>query len=382
MLLNIVIIYSIVALQYFQTEQTVSDQNNISENIARKFLDSCPDKTSKERCYTEQFREFTRSNYIKQSIAVLDALQTIDKDARGCHLISHIISGTETDKDPSKWKELIAQVPASACTGGFLHGILESIASRDPNFYLDEKKIDEICVFIRDSQGSYSLSNCAHIMGHILLAQEQGSISNAVNICGQVPSNMSYECFSGVFMENMTRDNLLAHGISEKIPWNTDTIRAQEQICAQTSNPTSNQACWRELAHMYAFVTHNSPQAVYDKCQKAPSKQSAVDCYLHSVGIMSVSGAKIPGLHQQLCEPLKDQPTDRLKCVQWAIGSMLSSSVEFIDEVLLFCVNVHKTDQPACFQRIVSIVELQKLDSNKNIELCQKINTHYKIKCP
>lgn len=382
LVINIVIVYSLIVREEFQLNKNLHNSNNSSARIAQEFADNCREENSKEYCYVEQFRPLAKNNNLQTSINVLYDLQKIDQDARGCHLISHIISGTETEKDPTKWKQLIAEVPGTACTGGFIHGVLEAVASNDPDFYLDGKKVNELCIFIREVQEGSGMSNCAHIMGHILLAQEQGSISNATDVCDQVQPGMLYECYSGVFMENMTRDNLLAHGVSQKIPWNTDTIRAQEQICSLTKNNTSNQACWRELAHMYAYTTRNSPQEVYKLCQKAPLEQSAVDCYLHSVGIMSVSGAKIPGLHQNLCQPLKDKPTDHLKCVQWAIGSMLSSSVDFIDEVLLFCDNTPTTDQPACFKRIVTIINLQKLDESKNKEICDKINTHYKIQCP
>lgn len=375
----ILVVYSLIIQTLFINHYTSAKTVDQISITAQSFAQKCVGADSKELCFVEQFRPYTTQHTFEQAVQVLHRLQLIDPAARGCHLISHVISTTEAEKDLSKWKDLLAKVDSNDCTGGFIHGVIEAVSSADPNFHLDGKTITDVCTYVKNTQGGLGESNCSHIMGHIALAETAADIPKALKICDQINPNQQFECFSGVYMENMTRDNLLSHGVGEKLPWNKGVINSQEQLCqkAQIYSVDNVRACWREMAHMYAFSNDNKPPKVYELCQHAPTPRSRQDCYLHAVGIMTVSTSFNPDNLKEVCAPFTNSKTDYLSCTEWAMGSMLTSSLNFIDRVTQLCSLAPNDYQLQCFNSIGQRLASQLKDKSKIAEVCQKLPNQF-----
>lgn len=337
-------------LPFFKKEQNFDSKKDLALKEAEKIFKECGDKKG-ERCYSQKLADFTKTHDLTFALQTLSALEDVDPQARGCHLIAHAITLAETSKNPEKWKDILSTVDSQSCSGGFIHGVIEARSRLDSNFVLNAATIPELCFYIAETKGQGGEFNCAHIMGHILMATEDGDIPKSVTICSQLPKKLQYECYSGVFMENETRDNLIAHGLAERIPWNRKTTSEQEALCRQYDGlPT--QACWREISHMFAFITGNNPIKTYKECKRAPTKEAVEDCYLHGVGIMISSSKFDVGNIKDVCSPFLENGKDFQECVMHAIGSLMYSSPKFADRVIRLCSEIPEKYQEACFQRL------------------------------
>ena len=189
--------------------------------IAEGFYKDClAEGRLDEFCYSKKFGELSQRESLQTNLAVLTQLEQIDPNARGCHSIAHTITFFVLEKNPDSWQEMLNQVSSNRCSGGFVHGVLEAHSRFDKNFVLNEKTIPEICSLLPEGEEEH---NCSHILGHILLATNEGYISSAVGVCQKIPQALRNECLGGVFMENMTLDNLIAHGIVEiHLNWNLE----------------------------------------------------------------------------------------------------------------------------------------------------------------
>ena len=319
---------------------------------ANQLLAACRKNGGGEFCYANQFGLLTKATSLKHAIDTLYAVQSVDTVARGCHLISHSISIAETEKDPSIWKEIIAEVPPDVCTGGFVHGVLEARMIVDKNFTIDANTVPEVCAIVdKNTGGRGKDQDCSHIMGHLLMVETGGDIKTASAVCDSIPQNLQYECQSGVFMENETRENLISHKLKERLFWNEEATKAQEDICRQYTG-TAAKGCWREVVHMYAFIAKDDPLAVYRRCSAAPEKGIVDDCYLHGVGIMAVSFRFDQSNFGKFCTPYTNEKGLYYQCMSITIGSLLTSTPEFSDRAIAFCNAVAEESKYDCFGRL------------------------------
>lgn len=386
-LVNTILFLLILSCVLYYRHQSLTQNIHPELVDASRIMRECENiPGSKEQCYAEKFYKLTASNPIEYSISVLKELQKIDSQSRGCHLISHSISGAETEKNPYEWKKLFSKVSARLCTGGFIHGIVEEASVKIPDLVIDASTIPEICKLILNKSGDTAEFNCAHIFGHILLADRQGSITLANNVCNELPDKLQYECYSGVYMENMTRDNLVSHGVAVKIPWNKETTLAQQQLCVDASlkgflSDAQVNSCWRELVHMYAFISNSYPPDVYELCQSAPTPQSKEDCYFHGLGIITASHQFDEKYMGDLCKPYLNDPELIQKCVGWAIGSMLNSSTEYIDRISILCMSIPKENVNRCFQSVGARLQYIVKDESSRNDICNRVPTEYRSVC-
>ena len=104
-------------------------------------------------------------------------------------------------------------------------------------------------------------------MGHLVLTKEQGELNDGLDICRLGIEKYRYGCFTGVFMENLTRENLVDHGYSEPIKWDQAALSAHKSLCSQYTGVVSR-ACWREVAHLFHQLTGPKPQELYKLCSE------------------------------------------------------------------------------------------------------------------
>lgn len=348
-------------------------------NQAKGIFESCGEGKGGEQCYSKELAVLTKNKTLDFALQTLSALEEIDPNARGCHLIAHSITLAETSKDPSKWKELLSKVDSNDCSGGFVHGVLEARSRLDSSFELNEKTIPEICDYVGQTHGQGGEFNCSHIMGHILMAENSGDIEKSNSICSKIAKDLQYECFSGVFMENETRDNLVAHGISQHIPWNGATTKEQEELCRKYDGVASR-ACWREVVHMYSFISFDNPQEVFKLCSQAPDVLNRDECYLHGVGIMTASNRFNLENMRIICEPyLQDEQSFKV-CMGFVVNSLVMSSPKFADRVIRFCNEISEDYRKGCFQKLGD--QLGTLVSpHERQSLCIKAPENYKSLC-
>ncbi len=366
-----VIFLGILLWGHFHTQKPVlPDPYQIA---AQTIQTACAKESIKEHCYAKQFGELTKRHDMEFAKQTLLTLQKTDNQARGCHFISHAIAYAETLKDVSRWKELLAQQNPGMCSGGFLHGIIEIYTGAHPNITVDAPFISEVCSVVKQRGGEF---DCSHIMGHLLLVENDVDIAKSVTTCSQISKDFSqFECYSGVFMEYLTRENLVAHRVASYVPWNENFIAEMEQICSIYSGVAS-QGCWREISHVYAFVYKNDPDQVLTACHRAPDEETARFCYRHAVGIMTVSSGFNQDKFDRVCSVFTDETLFN-ECVSQLVSSMMVSSHEFFEPLRSYCDRIPEQSRFNCYERLFSYIQNQK----ERQMYCKKIDTRFHNAC-
>lgn len=348
-----------------------------AQEVALDLKDKC--QAAGEQCYSNEFAKLAKAESLATSLAVLNEVNKIDPGTRGCHLIAHSISIESTLKDPDNWQDVLSKIPADKCTGGFLHGIFEARQSDDPSIRIDEKTIPEFCKIVKTKAKGGTEWDCAHIFGHLLVVVNEVDLTKANSVCAKLPENLQYECYSGVYMENETREGIINHGLGTHIPWNENTTQDQQKLCEDATGIEAN-ACWREISHMFSYIAKGYPPKLYSYCQEAGVEKWIDDCFLHGVGVMVVTTGFDPKNFPILCSPYEEDNNKYAMCLSWGIGSMLTSSPEFVNMAITLCESVPFRFKEGCFQRVSDRLA-RVVPAEKLAEYCKDMPYPYQKRC-
>lgn len=326
---------------------------------AKKVDQLCKNSTDKDRCYGSEFYQITKKNDLKYAIDVLTYLQKIDpQNTNGCHFISHKISQAQTEKDPSRWREVIKRVSPSNCTGGFLHGVIEAHMATDPNFTINEDSFKKICDDVYAKHRTwFAWRGCVHNMGHLILVEQDGNIQNAVTACDKINnSGTQYECLSGAFMEKITGENLLAHGLLDHIPsWDERLSKNTEELCKNYSG-TSARACWKVISYVYFATSNHDPVGLYEKCQRAPESSMRDECFIYGAGNLVVTTRFDRSNLRGVCHQFDFDNPLFAPCMSQTMGALLTSTTENISLVSDLCNKTYDNFKKTCFVELIEIL--------------------------
>lgn len=320
--------------------------NHATIEAAQSAAIFCRDETAYDHCYQEKLSQIAKVNGLVFSRQVLEQLWDIDDRTRSCHAIAHRIALAQIEKLPSSWDKLLATIDPQACSGGFFHGILEGHTRFDSSFQITDEQITKLC----DRQdGAYSQGSCLHIMGHLLLVEHYPNLKKAIAFCDGL-TLPSYECYSGIFMENITRQNLNEHGLASQITWTKESSQTYEQLCASYQGEAAK-ACWGNMGFMYAAVYNDDADKVYELCSKASREVLQTNCYMRAVEKIAVTGASQSQINS-LCNPYKNDQIHLTHCMVRVVSAMLTSSVKFYDRGTNFCAVLPNIYQKPCYEEI------------------------------
>lgn len=362
-------------------------KNNQVKNIAsdaNALVDECEKQSNWQRCYANRIGEYNKIHNLDITLKVLDKVENLDVKTRGCHLLAHKIATSEVEKDPSKWLEIFNFVDQTSCTNGFIHGVLEGRSRFDSNFKIDENVIPQICQQIEEKTSKRTKlaidDACAHVLGHILLAEQDGDIEKSVQVCEKVDKE-SYRshCFNGIFMENITRDNLLIHSEALPMPMNRSSANDLEILCEKFQG-IARIACFREIAHLYTLIDKNEPLAVFKDCMRGKNKEEGKACYFHALNLFIADQKFTSQELANLCINFVSED-DLKNCISFYLGPLLFSSTKFIDRATDFCLNVNEDMRGFCFRAIGDKLEKLGIDDNQRLNLCSVAPEEYVNLC-
>jgi hypothetical protein len=272
--------------------------------------------------------------------------------SQGCHLISHVIASEEVAKANRSWEEIIAKVPVEDCGGGFIMGAIEGQQLFNQEFRLDEHTIPLVCEKTKQQASNVNTDQmCTHIMGHLVLVELKGNVEKATNVCSKTNFQSKYECLAGVFMENLLRRNLVAHGVGERFAWNEETLQAEKERCSEYSGQQAN-ACWRELSHMIVYISRANPNAVFSQCSIAPNTTMQTECYIHAVGLMTQSTSFQRDDLSRLCMPYQGDKLLFSRCITMAINTIDTNSSHLKPFIRTTCDALNELDKQDCYATI------------------------------
>lgn len=309
----------------------------------QSIYDSCKELSGKEQCYGKAFASLTKQTDMKYAFLVLRELQKKDTEARGCHFIAHSISIAETEKDPSKWKDVMNIAPQD-CSYGAAHGALEAYSATKPDGRLSEEEIDTVC-------NNPDTNNCTHILGHLLLVMYYNDIPKSVAGCNRLPhdARAKFECLTGVFMERITGINLETHGLATKEALNwAQRVPELEKLCrAQTG--TESVACWKEIVHAVLIKVNNDSQSLVNFCETAPGTTETSECINHALGILASVDNFVLKRMNHICEVEVKDPTFKNRCYAGLVGATISTIPAQIPDAVSFCSSISLEYQRDCF---------------------------------
>lgn len=339
-----------------------------------------------ENCYAKQFISITQEHDLAYVLALLEALKQARFKGDYCHNIAHAIAVTEVSKRPERWIDVINEIDTSACTRGFLHGVLEGRQKYDANFVLNEQTISLICdetakQATKKRKSSQIAEDCPHTLGHVLLVQEQGNIQYAVASCEKLPAHYVEPCYRGVFMENMRKETLKIHGIVPTVRWNTDNVQLYEQSCNSFPDTVAI-ACWQSMPEAYITLARGDQEKVYEYCQRAPKEGLRDACYLYAVGtitfLSTVDKLNI-GTGNQLCQPYQLKTEKHRQCMSFVIEYLALQTDTHVERLVAYCEATPRQYQEYCYQYIGTKVE--KNGAKPTLDMCQLFPPAYRRYC-
>ena len=324
---------------------------------AKEINKKCDKKTNHDECFAREFYILAKKTNATYAISILTKLQELNpKNTRGCHVIAHKISQAQTEKDPQNWENTLKKVPTSMCTGGFMHGVLETHISTNPEFKINEKSITHICRgILKDASGGIFVErSCSHNLGHLLLVQNDNNLKQTIDTCNRIEDReFHYQCLSGSFMERLTADNLIAHDIiTSKPQWNRALAQETEKICS-TYIGQAERACWNELSYVYISLSNYEPHGLYSECQRAPSQERREDCYIYGAGNLVNTGRIKPENLTKICHFFSENNPAFNYCMVQTLSSLLLSTTDNLDKTINICEYTYDSYRHACYSQII-----------------------------
>ncbi len=370
----------IILLAISQKRQVFKDKSTEQavEKESQSLLKQCKSTDQWNGCYSDMFAKLAKEYDLTFTLKLLEAIDTKDQRITDCHVIAHKIMTEEVAKHPDKWQQLLKLVDPNICNYGFIHGIIEGKMRVDPTFTLDSKTIPSFCEAMLNEKGSRGVDQtCAHIVGHVLLVQTHGDIAKAVKICGNVPNYLQKECASGIFMENFTRENLVAHGIADFIPWDNQTIAEIENICRKYDGNIAY-GCWQEISHLYNHRERLNPDLVLQDCKNAPTEILQKACFLHGVATFIQNPKANNEYFASVCTAFSDNSFVG-QCMSIAVKSLLNSSIEPRKAAISFCLEQKKRNSE-CFYMINDFLSM-KFGKEEIQNYCLHVPRDYRPYC-
>jgi hypothetical protein len=331
----------------------------------------------KDKCYSPEFKKLINQYNFSFAEQTLYAMQDIDEGAKSCHILAHFIAREATKKSPKDWQSLLDSVNVNTCGSGFLHGVLESHLGDDPATKFDGQLSNNIC---DRGDDDYRKRMCTHFMGHFFLVDTNDDVDKAVPKCGEVVDRLKFDCLDGLFMEHNQRIALNDHQLADLPTYTPDYAASLQKVCDKYEGVQSV-ACWTEMAEVYAKTFGYEAELIYDKCNAAPSKESAERCYFKGVVLLATYPYNVTkDKLVSICQFYYDDEQTFMTCGNNLISSLLHYSPKFTDRGVDFCSGISKYND-WCFRELGNQLNQFVSSPADRLVFCSSADEKYKNLC-
>lgn len=184
------------------------------QRLAEKIVKECSQEKESEKralCYEKKVPErMDEGLSMDRAFQLARIIQEKDPSFLYCHVLAHNISAKETAKDPSKWKDVIAQAPAGICGNGALHGAFQERFRAESLPDASEEEIRNLMDGACEPRSHWQptlleRSSCMHGMGHLFLYITEANVGKSVALCNALARAPDHDfretCFEGTFMQ-------------------------------------------------------------------------------------------------------------------------------------------------------------------------------------
>jgi hypothetical protein len=254
----------------------------------------CKDIPYAPSCYDREIPKLMDKLSMEEAFEVTKLIQNKDQRYLYCHVLAHNLSFRETEKDLSKWKDVVTRCPTTLCNNGCQHGALMRRFNAES---LTDAQIEEVKPDLMDvcePRGHWNpkeieRSMCYHALGHLNMFITQAHIPKSVGLCEAVGSksdgrSYTQTCTQGVLM------SVYQPLEPEDIALVKDIAPTKETVgvfCDQFSGEAWF-ACHSESWPLFLDELY-TPQGLMNFCSYTEDPSKKQNCISTVMGILTVS---------------------------------------------------------------------------------------------
>ena len=304
------------------------------------------------------------------------------------HVIAHGLGRfvvAQHDGDPAVFADC-REVFQAGCHHGVMEAYFVSARAAPPSA-LSAGALDSLCPSITRPGAARLVSlECAHGMGHGLVARLGGDVRQALVACDHLTQRDARdECHDGVFMENAVRGTTSADmRVGDAAVRAGAAGREQQPLvrrgdlaypCTEVEEQYKS-SCWKYQAVIIVDATRRDEARTLAVCARAPEAFQG-DCYF---GIGKQGSGWWAGQERvaQLCAHVPT--THRDACIAGAVESYLDE-MWTVDRAMGFCAVVGAEAKPGCYQAIGSRLALMRTDYSTIERECARSESGFAPAC-
>jgi hypothetical protein len=285
------------------------------------------------------------------------------------HVIAHALGRfvvAQREGDPGVYADC-REVFQAGCNHGVMEAYFASARAATPSA-VSSAALDSLCPRITRPGAARLVSlECAHGMGHGLVARFDGDVRQALAACDHLTQrDAGDECHDGVFMENAVRGTTSADmRVGDAAVRAGAAGREQKPLvrrgdlaypCTAVADPYKS-SCWTYQAVIIVEATGRDEARTLEACGRAPAAFQG-DCYF---GIGKQGSGWWPDQQRvaQLCAHVP--ATHGGACIAGAVESYLDA-MWTVDRAMSVCAVVAADGKPGCYQAIGSRLALMRTD--------------------
>jgi hypothetical protein len=293
-------------------------------------------------CLDRLFRDFLTQRPAAEALGLIQDFQERDAEIRlSCHPIVHAVGrelfqGVGTIHGAFRFCD-------QTCQSGCYHGAVERFLwgnARDANApphvnrAILQKKAAEACA---PSEALRIRYQCLHGLGHAILYFSRYRLTDALEICDQLPDTWSRRsCYGGVFMENLTAASAAMRSVST-----TDYHYPCNQVA-----PHYRSECYLMQTSRMIEMGLSLPQ-LFEQCAEADSYRPVC---IQSIGRDLSNEARTLGPGSVAAKCALVAGADRAACIRGVLYALLDNTWDGT-YAFPFCTALRETDDASyCFR--------------------------------
>ncbi len=330
------------------------------DTYAKRVIARCASASFKPACYDEEIPRLMNRISMEDAFIVTKLVQKQDPKYLYCHVLGHKLSYKETEKDSTKWKDVVARCPTTMCNNGCQHG---AMMKRFNSETLTDEQIDEIkpdLASVCEPRGSWKpveveRSMCYHALGHLGMYVTGAKIDRSIDLCKNITHktdgrNYEQTCTEGVLMSLYQplepEDQALVKGVTPK----KEDVPA---FCNALAGEARD-ACFRESWPLFLDEIQK-PEGLLKFCSYTKDENARWKCTLTSMNILTVylvigNDSNLNRLNE-FCMALP-QP-DRSWCFGGAAARLLQIDPAYVPKSIEVC---EFAKDPGCWKSLGNMI--------------------------
>ncbi len=378
----LLIIFFASALSFFVYK--LPKQKLPLEILANRVIAKCKHENPTETCYNTEIPKLMRLMSMEEAFAVTSLVQERDPSFPYCHVLGHKLASIETQKNPDKWRDVVAKCPSGICSNGCVHGAFQEKYKEETltgtSFTEAKNEFGDLC----EANSNLTLTgltqgSCYHALGHLLMYVTGADINKSVATCDEIAKksdgrDFTSLCYDGAFMQIF--QPLDTDGKSLVRNFNIDAGNAWD-FCKQFFSDKRN-SCWQESWPIF-LMQITTPMGLQGFCSKLnPSDRQ--DCFVNAFYIMPIQFRFNKSNINSYCSGFVEE-------LQKMCFAMTASRILEIDkrngkEVVDFCSQLSGVNKAGCFDQVVKDANFDFLpDSLERANLCSQLPDTWRNKC-